>query len=347
MPRSSDEASALAMDVSVVICTYNRAESLRRTLVALQSQRVAPGLSWELVLVDNNSNDRTREVVEAFKAGSDIPTVSVFEGRQGKSFALNTGLDAASGELLAFTDDDCRPEPTWIQDVVDCVQRWGADALGGRILPDWSKQPPSWLAADRHLWTSIAMLDDREVRRVELGPWQREHGFRVWGANMAVRRSGFDVVGGFDHRSGPRGLKKYSHEDIELVKKLIEAGKVVMYDPTPTVHHWVSPERMRKGFYRWHSFYYGEGSAFRNGAPMGRHVLGIPPHLLRALVGDVIAWIRAALRRDPETFCYEREIHESIGYLSGYIKCAMEAGQYARLHAPRIVSVSSEKRARS
>src|ERR1700730_5420887 len=108
------------MDVSVIICTYNRAESLRRTLAALQSQRTAPGLTWELVLVDNNSNDRTREVVEAFKASSDISTVYVFEGRQGKSIAQNTGLDVAVGELLAFTDDDCRPEPTWIQDVVDC-----------------------------------------------------------------------------------------------------------------------------------------------------------------------------------------------------------------------------------
>jgi len=332
------------MDVSVIICTYNRAESLQRTLAALQSQRTAPGLTWELVVVDNNSNDRTRHVVEAFAASSSISTAYVFEGRQGKSIAMNTGLKSASGELLAFTDDDCRPEPTWIQDVMGCIQRWGADALGGRILPEWSSPPPSWLATDRHLWTSIAMLDDSEVRRVELGPWQRDHGFRVWGANMAVRRSGFDAVGGFNTRSGPRGLKKYSHEDIEMVKKLVEAGKVVMYDPTPTVHHWVGPERMRKGFYRWHSFYYGEGSAFRNGAPRGRHVLGIPPHLVRALVGHVSAWIRAALRRDPETFCYEREIYESIGYLSGYIKCAVEAGQYTRLRAPRSLTSSPEKR---
>ena len=332
------------MDVSVVICTYNRAELLRRTLAALQGQRTAPDLTWELVVIDNNSSDQTKGVIEAFKATSGIPTVHGFEGRLGKSFALNTGIEAAAGELLAFTDDDCRPEPTWVQDVVDCAQRWAADVLGGRILPEWSSPPPAWLATDRHLWTSIAMLDDSLVRRVELGPWQREHGFRVWGANMAFRRSAFDTVRGFNTRSGPVGLKKYSHEDIELVRKVVEAGKVVMYDPTPTVHHWVSPERMRKSFYRWHSFYYGEGSAFSNGPIKGRHLFGIPPYLLRALVGHVAAWIRAALRRDPETFCYEREIHESIGYLSGYIKCAMGAHQYARLHAPRTLTANSEKR---
>jgi glycosyltransferase involved in cell wall biosynthesis len=332
------------MDVSVVIATYNRAELLGRTLSALQAQRSAPGLSWELVVVDNNSSDRTKDVIEAFKASSGIPTVHVFEGRQGKSFAINTGVDAAHGGLLAFTDDDCRPEPTWIQDIVDCVQRWGADALGGRILPEWPSPPPSWLATDRHLWTSIAMLDDSAVRRVELGPWQREHGFRVWGANMAFRRSAFDAAGGLDTRSGPRGSKKYSHEDIELVKKLVEAGRLVMYDPTPTVHHWVTPDRMRKRFYRWHSFYYGEGSAFRSGPPKGRHVAGIPPYLLGALVSHVAAWIRAASRRDSETFCYEREIHETLGYLSGYIKCALGARQYARLRAPRPLSSISRNR---
>ncbi len=323
------------MDVSVVVCTYNRAELLERTLSALQGQRVAPGLSWELVVVDNNSTDRTKDVVEAFKATSGVPTTYLFEGRQGKSIALNTGIHAATGEFLAFTDDDCRPEPTWLQDIVDCVGRWDADGVGGRILPEWSSPPPPWLATDRHLWTSIAMLDDSEVRRVELGPWQRANGFRVWGANMAFRRSAFDAVGGFNPASGPRGLKKYSHEEIELVRKLVEAGKVVMYDPAPTVHHWVGAERLRKRFYRWHSFYYGEGSAFRSGPPKGRHVLGVSPYLLVELGRHVAGWIGASLRRDPEVFCYEREIYESIGYLSGYVKCALAARQLARLRAAR------------
>ncbi|MFI5185082.1 MAG: glycosyltransferase, partial [Vicinamibacteria bacterium] len=215
----------------------------------------------------------------------------------------------------------------------------------GRILPEWSSPPPPWLATDHHLWTSIAMLDDNAVRRVELGPWQREHGFRVWGANMAFRRSAFETVKGFDSRLGFRGKKRYSHEDIMFVRQLVEAGKVVMFDPAPTVHHWVGPERMRKSFYRRHSFHYGEGTAIRSGPPKGRHILGIPPYLLGALGGHVAAWIAAALRRDPETFCYEREIHESIGYLSGYIKCALEAGQYARLRPARSSDAAAEGRA--
>jgi glycosyltransferase involved in cell wall biosynthesis len=344
MPRSSGKPVP-AVNVSVVLCTYNRAQLLRRALAALAAQRTAPRLTWELVLVDNNSNDGTKDVIEAFKPSSPFPIRHLFEGRQGKSIALNTALEAAEGDVLAFTDDDCRPEATWLQDIVDCMERWAADGVGGRILPEWSVPPPPWLATDRHLWTSIAMLDDSEVRRVELGPWQRANGFRVWGANMAFRRAAFDAVGGFNPASGPRGLKKYSHEEIELVRKLVEAGKVIMYDPAPTVHHWVSAERLRKRFYRWHSFYYGEGSAFRTGPPKGRHVIGIPPFLVRALVRNVVAWIGGTLRRDPESFCQEREIHESIGYLSGYVKCALRTGQYARLRRAPAGDPARETRA--
>jgi len=333
------------MDVSVVIGTYNRAIPLGRTLTALRGQRTAPGLTWELVVVDNNSSDDTRAVVSAASAAFPVPMRYVFESRQGISHARNAGIHNAKGGIIAVTDDDCRPEPTWLQNVVDCMQRWDADVLGGRILPEWSSSPPPWLATDRHLWTSIAMLDDSVVRRVELGPWQREHGFRVWGANMAFRRSAFETASGFDTRLGARGKKKYSHEDIDFVRKLVEAGKVVVYDPAPTVRHWVGPERMRKNYFRRHSFYYGEGSAFRNGAPKGRHIVGIPQFLVRAFARNVVAWIGAALRRDPESFCQEREIHESIGYLSGYVKCALRAGQYARLRRAPMPDPGLETRA--
>jgi glycosyltransferase involved in cell wall biosynthesis len=332
------------MDVSVVIGTYNRAILLGRTLTALQSQRTAPGLTWELVVVDNNSSDDTRAVVSAARAAFPVPMRYVFESRQGISHARNAGIDNATGGIIAVTDDDCRPESAWVQNVVDCMLRWDADVLGGRILPEWSSPPPPWLATDRHLWTSIAMLDDSVVRRVELGPWQREHGFRVWGANIAFRRSTFEAVKGFDPSLGNRGHKSYGREDIMFVRRVVEAGKLVMFDPTPTVHHWVGRNRMRKSFYRRHSFYYGEGAALSNGPPKGRHLFGIPPFLLGALAAHIASWIGATLRRDREAFCCEREIHEAIGYLSGYIKCALGAGEYARLRSPRASNPSPERR---
>src|SRR5262249_52705605 len=115
------------MDLSVVVCTYNRSTSLRRTLAALEAQEVPPGLAWEIVIVDNNSSDDTRAVVDAFGTACSIPVRYAFEPRQGLSFARNTGVAHAKGEILACTDDDCRPEPTWIRHIVAGIARWSAD----------------------------------------------------------------------------------------------------------------------------------------------------------------------------------------------------------------------------
>jgi glycosyltransferase involved in cell wall biosynthesis len=79
------------VNVRVVLCTYNRAQLLRRALAALAAQRTAPGLTWELVLVDNNSNDGTKDVIEAFMPSSPFPIRYLFEGRQGKSIGYLSG----------------------------------------------------------------------------------------------------------------------------------------------------------------------------------------------------------------------------------------------------------------
>jgi glycosyltransferase involved in cell wall biosynthesis len=96
------------VNVSVVLCTYNRAQLFRRALAALAAQRTAPGLTWKLVLVDNNSNDGTNDVIEAFKSSSPFPIRHLFEGQQGKSIALNTAPGQYARLRRAPTDDPAR-----------------------------------------------------------------------------------------------------------------------------------------------------------------------------------------------------------------------------------------------
>jgi glycosyltransferase involved in cell wall biosynthesis len=316
---------------TVLICTYNRAALLARTLGGLAGQRTSPGLVWEIVVVDNNSRDGTKDVVEAFRAGAPAPTTYLFDGRQGKSFALNTGLDVAAGDVIAFTDDDCLPEASWLQDTIEAMVRWNADGLGGRIVPAWSRPPAAWLAHERHLWDTLALLPDDQPRRVQDGAWERQNGFRVWGANMAFRRDVFDTIGVFDTGMGPRGDKKYSLEEIDLVKRALTAGKTIVYDPTPTVHHWVPPHRMRRAFFRKHSFDYGEGLALHQGLPRGRHLFGLPGHLVLGLGRHLTACARAALTRDAEAFCCQRDIFEDLGYAWGYLKGSLRRGELLRL----------------
>lgn len=326
------QAARPSLDISVVVCTYNRSKMLEDLLATLDGQRVAASLSWEIVVVDNNSTDETAAVARRFAAQSAIPMTYVFEGRQGKSHALNAGIAAARGAVVAFTDDDCLAEPDWVQAVVSALERWQADGIGGRILPQWAAAPPAWLVREPHLWSSLAVMDDSVVRQVRLGPWERQHGIRIWGSNMAFQRSVFDRVGGFNTEIGPRGRKLYRGEDPEFVRRMVLAGFKVVYDPTPTVRHRIEADRMAKRYFRQHAFDSGEGQALASGLPHGRHVLGVSAYLVRRLAGHTLGWTVAGLRRDPETFCKELEVLSDLGSFFGYHK---EARRTRRLLSVR------------
>src|SRR5215470_5520654 len=108
--------------VSVVIATYNRAESLSRTLRSLAAMDEVGGVTWEVIVADNNSNDHTAEVAAEFARESGLDVQYVFEGRQGKSFALNAGIRCARGKVLAFTDDDTEVGQGWIKAVCRALE---------------------------------------------------------------------------------------------------------------------------------------------------------------------------------------------------------------------------------
>jgi glycosyltransferase involved in cell wall biosynthesis len=116
--------------VSVIICTYNRAPSLRATLRSLADTRGRPEISWEVIVVDNNSSDDTRTAVEEFAGTSGLSVRYLFEGRQGKSFALNTGIVAARGEVLAFTDDDVEVASGWVTGIWEGFQKHDCAGIG-------------------------------------------------------------------------------------------------------------------------------------------------------------------------------------------------------------------------
>src|ERR1700690_361651 len=105
------------MDLSVVICTYNRSESLANTLRSLSVQLLPDTLQWEVLVLDNNSRDKTRAVVEEFCREFPGRFRYVLEARQGKSHALNSGIREACGDIVAFTDDDVLLEPSWLHNL--------------------------------------------------------------------------------------------------------------------------------------------------------------------------------------------------------------------------------------
>lgn len=281
------------MDVTVIVCTYNRAASLRHTLEALGAQQVPSGLDWEVVLVDNNSGDETASVMQEFASRAPVPVTALFEGRQGVSWGRNAGIAQAKGEVIAFTDDDVRPASDWVAVVWTAMRESGADVLGGRILPEWLGPVPAWLERDRWLYGYLALMDHERPERLV-----REVGIpQVWGANMAFRRAVLDKIGLFDVTLGRVGGRLQSGEDANIVTRALAAGAHVLYDPRLIVWHRVPEERTRRSYFRrWH-FDGAAGTALRAGPPPGRRLLGVSLFSFRWLAVRLAAWLVALCRR--------------------------------------------------
>ncbi len=195
------------MDVSIIICTANRANVLRQTLANLAGIH-RPG-AVELLVVDNRSVDDTRDVVEHVAKSSPFPIRYLHEPEQGKYAALNAGINASTGRYIAATDDDARFEPDWLERAVDGLSRYGCEFVGGRVLPVWGGPKPAWLADGNALHAKVIALLDH-------GSQAREFGRGIsWplGVNVAYRREVFDRVGLFDNRLGRKtgkGFRDYT-----------------------------------------------------------------------------------------------------------------------------------------
>jgi len=102
------------MKISVIVCTYNRCQSLAKALESVAQSQLPENVRWEVLVVDNNSKDGTRAVVDDFSRRYPGRFRYAFEERQGKSFALNTGIELVAGDINAFVDDDVVVEPSWL-----------------------------------------------------------------------------------------------------------------------------------------------------------------------------------------------------------------------------------------
>lgn len=287
------------MDASIVVCTYNRADSLSETLDALQRLQVPETIGWEVIVVDNNSTDRTREVVERHAQG--WPRLRYeFEPAQGLSHARNRGIASAQGEIVLFTDDDVLPEPDWLIRVLEGMARHGADASGGYIAPIWEVPPPKWLT--ERFYGFLAVRTDREDDYPIEDPRQAPYG-----ANMAIRRSVFDRVGGFDTNRGRKGKVLASGEDGEMFERILDAGYKAVFLGDAQVHHKVEAFRLRKAYIRRWRFQTSRNIAISRGVRGKRRVFNVPlylfPQLARA-VGRAVAGYLGA----PADEAFHREI---------------------------------------
>jgi len=247
--------------VSIVICTYNRAAQLQDGLQAIESQDTRGIPAIEVVIVDNNSADETRAVVEAYSRRSRFAVKYVPEPRQGIGYARNAGINAASGDVILYIDDDAQADPDWARAMVRCFMETDADIVGGSIIPVWVVARPSWLS-DEHLGPVIA--SNKTGGRSHCAP-----GTTFLTANMGVRRASVSRFGAFNVSLGVRGSLRRGGEDVDLCRRWGSSGASLYYESAARVRHPVDAQRVSESFYR--SWYEGIGFTEGHRAPWKWH----------------------------------------------------------------------------
>jgi glycosyltransferase involved in cell wall biosynthesis len=271
------------MDISVVLGTYNRAASLLATLQSFSGLVYSAGLSWELVVVDNNSTDSTREVVETFARTASFPVSYIFEKRQGRSAALNAGIAKAKGEIVAFTDDDVLLHSDWLATLKRTFDDFACSAVAGKVIPVWNHAKPDWLEMDGHFAVTNFDLGD-ELKEVRVPPL---------GANSAFRKDVFRKYGLFRLDLGVRGREHtITCDDTELGERLIRGGEKIVYCPTAIVYHAVDPNRTTKKYFLSWYYYNGVSVTRTAGLPReGTFWFGVPRWLYRELLTSLVKWM--------------------------------------------------------
>ena len=229
----------MSVDVSVIVCTHNRAEMLGETLASWRDVD-RRGLNVELMVVDNASGDATPDIVARFQPCCAV-TRYVRESVPGLSRARNRGIREAHGEIIAFVDDDVFFHRDWLQILMRAFrERTEVSCVGGNSIPRFEGHRPEWLAEPMLTYYGSTQSGDRD--RLMTFP---EHPF---GVNMAFRRQVFERVGWFRTNLGRTGASLLSNEERELFYRIAHAGINVWYAADAIIYHRIPADRMSQAW---------------------------------------------------------------------------------------------------
>ena len=298
------------MELSVIVCTFNRCRLLEGNLAALSRQQVRPGIDWEVIVIDNNCTDDTAGVVARMAEQFPAKLRRIQEAKQGLSNARNRGIAESQGGYLLFTDDDTRPAPDWVQMIWDAFRSSSCAAVGGKVELLWPDARPHWLADE--LLSSLAGVD-YGAHEIDLRLDKP-----LLGANMAFKREVFTTVGGFNPELGRIGTKLLGGEETDLFKRLTDAGLVGKYQPRAVVSHLLDSNRLRKAYFRKIYFYGGRTRGLIYVPGPGWRIVGVPLFSVRQLFQKALAWLSAAIAEGPsQSFVKELHAWWLLGFMAG------------------------------
>lgn len=307
------------LEISVIIATHNRCESLKETLKSLLRLEKDGFLNYEIIIADNNSHDKTKEVVENFIPQFHGKLRYTFEPLQGKSHALNTAIQEAEGRIIAFTDDDVVVDQNWLKNIERYFNQYpDIGGLAGRLTPRLTCKKPSWLE-----------LEGNYVLKGGLNFY--DHGDKVFyienkskpflGANMALRKEVFERHGLFNENIPKIHNRLLIYEDTEFYRRIKEKGEKVIYAPDVVVEHIFDETRINKKYFRYWYFNAGISAALVDHPGTVRYFLNFPRWLIRETVENFLRFFLNYVKFDAvKAFYYETQFYFNLGQARGYLK---------------------------
>lgn len=228
--------------ISVVICTYNRAVYIQDAMDSLYHQTIDKQF-YEIIVVNNNSNDNTIEVCEDWISKHPDAIYRFYnESKQGASYARNTGAANANGSLLCFMDDDAIAETDYLERIIRFFDEHAdAGGLGGRIIPKYIPEEPKWMSY--YVSSLVGNFDySKELSVFSANKYPLE-------SNMIIRKEDFFAVNGFNvELPGVVGTLRIGGEGKDFFFKLKSIGRVIYYDPAIKVQHVVEVSKLTKEY---------------------------------------------------------------------------------------------------
>lgn len=253
--------SAESLRASVIIPTYNRADLLARTLAGVLDQKIDSS-AYEIIVVDNNSTDNTRAVVESLQSKHGDRIRYAFESTNGLVYGRHTGAREASSEILVFADDDIIASQGWIKAILDSFSNPEVSLVGGKVLPEWETSPPDWIAdfweqdeyGSWNMYLSLIDLGNSEkVIPANL----------VFGCNFAIRKNALIECGGFHPDSFPGKMIRWRGDgEAGLALALARKGYKTVYNPDACIKHVVPESRLSARYFCKRAFAEGVSNSY-------------------------------------------------------------------------------------
>jgi len=238
------------MLASIIIPSYGkRLDYLKDTVISVQNQEF-PDDEYEIIVIDNSPDANISSIVDCANQNNNRCIQYIREKKMGLIHARHCGARQAKGDLLIYVDDDIIASPTWLKAIVKPFENPDVGCVGGKVLPQWEAERPSWLSQFNSGYLSLLDLGDKTIELKKTN---------IWGCNMAVRKNLLFALGGF-HPDGIGDRNQIwfrGNGECGLEKKIYNIGFKLIYEPKAMLYHRISASRLTLKHFNWRLFKQG------------------------------------------------------------------------------------------